>query len=201
MDYAIAFILFLILPYFALLSFIIGIIYRIYSWMHVHGLTALRSVSLIPNSFGIRDIFVDLVKRVTTFHTLRKMEKDTPLTVGAMMFHYGIWISLLGHIAMIVPLPISLKVHEMIALYIGAPAGILAAVGLLILIFRRIFVGKMRKISSLEDYFISFLLISVIIFGIVQTLYIRPNFMATVSPWLISIFQFHPEVATMISVG
>ncbi len=201
MEYAIAFILFLILPYLAMASFIIGIIYRISSWLRIRGMTDLKSVSLIPNSFSIRDVVLDLVKRITTFHTLKKMEKDTPLTVGTMMFHYGIWISLIGHLAMFLPLPISQQTHDIIALYVGGVAGLFASVGLIILIVRRVFTVRMRKISSLDDYFLSSLLILIILLGLTQTLYIRPDFMATVSPWLVSIFQFHPEVTSMVSVG
>ena len=201
MNNLLASILFIYVPYSAITIFLVGFIYRIASWISAKGLTELKTVAIVPGTFSLFSVVKDIVKRVFLFYTLPKMEKDRTLIVGSILFHYGIWFSLLGHLAMVVPLPVSVQFHMMVALYMGGSAGISAFIGILILAVRRLQVKKVRRISYLDDYFAISMLLALIILGLTQTLYIRPYFINTVSPWLTSIVEFRPEIVTMTQVS
>ncbi len=201
MSYLLEIIAFVIIPYLALVIFVSGIAYRVSQWLRSRELTGLRTVAVVPYTFTPIDVIKDLFKRVFAFYTLPKMEKDRVLIVGTMMFHYGIWFSLLGHLAMVIPMGISLQLHDIIALYMGGGAGLVAFAGLLILTARRAAQHKMRLISYLDDYFAISILLVLIVLGLTQTFYIRPDFMATVSPWLVSILTFSPEVSSMSQIS
>ena len=201
LDYLLTAILFIFIPYAAFAIFLIGAVYRLASWISPRGLTGLKTVAIVPNTFHVFSVLKDIFKRVFLFYTLPKMEKDRTLIIGSVLFHYGIWFSLLGHLAMILPLPVSLQFHEMIALYMGGTAGISAFAGILILATRRLHVKRMRRISYFDDYFAISMLLALIVLGLVQTLYIKPLFMFTVSPWLVSLIEFRPEITTMANIS
>lgn len=192
---------FLVLPYAALAVFVAGVIYRLVQWLGPRRITGLRSVALVPNTFGYGAVFVDLIKRVLGFYTLPKMEKDRSLIWGAVMFHYGIWIVLLSHLALVIPLPLSSQMHDLLGLYVGGSAGVLAFVGLSVLLVRRAGSKKVRAISGAGDYFLVGLLLTVIALGLTQTLYLRPDYMDTVSPWLTSLIVLSPNLSPIAGVS
>ena len=201
MDAFVEVAIFLVLPYAAIVAFAAGVIYRLYEWLAPQGRTGLRSVAVVPNTFGFFGVVKDLIKRFFGFYTLHKMESDRALIVGTMMFHYGIWVVLLAHLGLIVPLPITAQVHDMLGLYVGGAAGLVTLAGLLVLIARRIGAPRMRQISFFEDYFAGGLLLAIIAFGLLQTLVVKPDYLDTVSPWLVSILTLHPNLAPIANVG
>ncbi len=201
MDAFVEVAVFLVLPYVAIVAFAGGVLYRLYGWLTPKGRTGLRSVALVPNSFGSLDVVKDLIKRVFGFYTLPKMEKDRALIVGSMMFHYGIWVVLISHLGLIVPLPITAQVHDTIGLYVGGAAGFVTLGGMIALIVRRAGTARMRRVSFFEDYFAGGLLLAIVVFGLVQTLVIRPDYLDTVSPWLVSILALQPNLNPIASVG
>ncbi len=192
---------FLVLPYVALAALVGGVAYRLYRWLSARSLTGLRSVAVVPNTFRSSDVTKDLVKRVFTFYTFSNMETDRSLYVGSLLFHYGIAVVLVSHLALVVPVPISPQLHAQLALYLGGASGLVALAGLLILLFRRTGVPRMRQISFFGDYFAVALLLGIIGFGLLQTLVVRPDYMDTVSPWLVSILSFRPNLAPIANVG
>ncbi len=201
MDTFVQVTVFLVLPYVALAALVGGCIYRLVSWLSARRITGLRSVAIVPNTFGYRRVLWDLVKRVFAFYTLRNMEGDRTLVVGSVLFHYGISIVLLAHLGLVVPLPISPGLHDWLGLYVGGAAGLVALAGLVILIVRRIRLPRMRELSTLGEYFAPGLLLAIIAFGLVQTLVVRPDYMDTVAPWLTSILEFSPNLAPIAGVG
>ena len=192
---------FLVLPYAALAVFVVGVLYRLAQWLIARRITGLHSVALVPNTFGYGAVLWDLIKRVFGFYTLPKMEKDRSLIVGGIMFHYGIWIVLLSHLALVVPLPISAQMHDLLGLYVGGTAGVLALAGLLVLLVRRSGSAKMRLISGAGDYFLIGLLLTIIALGLTQTLVLRPDYMDTISPWLTSLITLSPNLSPIASVS
>lgn len=192
---------FLILPYAALAAFVIGVIWRTYGWLAPRGRTGLRSVAALPHTFDSSDVARDVAKRVAVFYTLPKMENDRTLIVGTMMFHYGIWVVLISHFGLIVPLPISSQTHYLLGLYLGGAAGLVTLAGLLVLTARRIQSPSLRRISFFDDYFAVALLFLIIVFGLVQTLVIQPDYLTTVSPWLVSVLTFAPNLSPIAGVG
>ncbi|MGP8158709.1 MAG: respiratory nitrate reductase subunit gamma [Thermoplasmata archaeon] len=201
MDAYVEVAIFLVLPYAAVAAFVGGVIYRLHQWLAPRGRTGLRSVAVVPNTFGPFGVLWDLIKRVLGFYTLPKMEKDRTLIVGTMMFHYGIWIVLLSHLGLVVPLPITAQQHDLLGLYVGGTAGLLTLAGLLVLIARRVGTSRMRQISFFEDYFLLGFLLAIIVFGLLQTLVFKPDYIDTVSPWLVSILTLQPNLTPIASVG
>ena len=193
------YIAFAVLPYVMLLLFIVGVIYRVAGWVKARGLTGLYTVSVMPGSYSSGKIAAEVLKRMFTMYTLTNADK--PLLVGSAIFHWGIWIALIGHIGMIVDpqtLGVSREVQKVVALYVGGTAGVLAMVGLLILLARRLAMPSVRAISFLDDYFALILLLLIVILGNLQTLVIRPDYMATVAPWIQSILSLSPDPSYIV---
>ena len=193
--------LFVALPYLALILLVAGLTYRAAGWLAPKQLTGLRTVSIVPNVFGRTDVVKNMLKRILGFYTLPKMEGDRTLIVGSMLFHYGIWAVLIGHLAMVVPLGMSPGLHSAVALYLGGVAGSASFVGLLVLAARRVSVPRVRSISYVDDYFAVAILFAVVASGLVQTLFTRPDYMASVAPWLVSLLTFRPELASLSQAG
>jgi len=87
------------------------------------------------------------------------------LIIGSVMFHVGILIVLLGHLAgLFTPLiileflGISLSFKQWVAVVVGGVAGTVSWIGLSMLIHRRLFDERIRKTSSLADIGIVILL-------------------------------------------
>ena len=191
---------FLVLPYLAVALFVIGALYRFVHWVQGRKITGLQSVAIVPNTFGYGAVLWDLIKRVFGFYTLPKMEKDRTLIVGGLMFHWGIWIVLASHFAFIYMPPMSASLHDALALYLGGGAGLAAGVGLVILTARRSTLPRMRALSNADDYFAPGIILTLIVFGLLQTLVVRPDFMDTISPWLKSLLVLSPNLAAISGV-
>lgn len=137
--------------------------------------------------------------------------------MGSLLFHWGgIWIALVGHLGLLIPpeqleaMGISPAMHVLLARAIGGLGGIMALIGMLVLVSRRLadrsvkvgnFVVKlpMRSLSYLDDYFADALLLVIILLGLVQTLwleYVRPGFFEySVAPWIWNLASFNVSKA------
>ena len=112
---------------------------------------------------------------------------DRLLLVGSFLFHWGIWIALLGHLSMIVPpeqFGISKDLHKAVALYVGGAAGVASLTGLVLLLIRRAARSDVRRLSFLDDWFALVLLLALIAVGNYQTLVLHLLYMETVAPWV-----------------
>ena len=221
--YAIYYVLFGLLPYVVAITFVIGVAYRCLNWVSTKGLTGLYNVNLGLYEHGFISTSKDVLKRIFLFYTLPGKDKDNALFAGSFMFHWGIWIVLLGHLGIIIPenvlseyFGITPEVHHALALYIGGAGGLMALAGLLILMYRR-FVGSsakleivnsykinipVNKFSYIDDFFADFLLLAIIILGLMQTLGITPfypSYIQSVSMWMYSLITFHPEISYIVS--
>jgi nitrate reductase gamma subunit len=102
---------------------------------------------------------------------------------------------------MLVNLGMSASLHATLAFYMGTVAGFVALGGLLVLLARRVGVPRIKSISFLDDFFAIALLLAVIVLGLANTTWLKPDYMNTVAPWLVSILTLRPEVTTMSSIG
>ena len=89
------------LPYISLLLLVGGVIYRFAGWLSAGGLTGLYSVAVKGYTCGFGSRCGELLKRIFLLYTLTM--SDRLLLVGSFLFHWGIWIALLGHASMIIP--------------------------------------------------------------------------------------------------
>jgi len=209
-------------PYAVMLIFIVGIVYRLVRWLTPKGLTGLYNVNATVNGDDYGKITLEILKRIFLFYTLP--DTDNTLFIGSLLFHWGIWIALIGHLGIIIPskyleswFGISPSLHLVIALYVGGAAGTIALVGLLILITRRI-TGRtvtiklvneykvripLTMLSFLDDYFAVAILLAIIALGLAQTLGIPPTqhlmYIEQVSNWMWSLITLHPNVSYIVA--
>ncbi len=122
----------------------------------------------------------------------------------------------MGHLGLLIPpaqleaMGISPAMHVLLAKVIGGLGGVMALVGMLILIGRRLidrsvkvgnFVVKlpMRSLSYLDDYFADALLLLIILLGLIQTLWlesVEPGFFEySVAPWIWNLASFNVDKA------
>ncbi len=184
-----------VFPYVALLVLVAGVVYRLWSWLSAANLTGLYSVAVKGYSWGFDARLGEVLKRVFLLYTLTM--SDRLLLVGSALFHWGIWVALLGHLSMIVPpqqLGISKEMHKAIALYVGGAAGVAALVGLILLLVRRLVRPDVRRLSFLDDWFALILLIALVALGNIQTFVIHPPYMETVAPWVKSVLMGSPRL-------
>ncbi|MFN3805052.1 MAG: respiratory nitrate reductase subunit gamma [Pyrobaculum sp.] len=172
-------------PYISLLLFVGGVLWRFGRWVSAKDVTGLYSVAVMSYRWGFGSRLSEVLKRVFVLYTLST--SDRLVLVGSFLFHWGIWIALLGHLSMVVPpyqFGISKELHKAIALYVGGAAGAAAMFGVLALLIRRLMRPDVRRLSFLDDWFALILLAAIVILGNIQTFVIHPNYMETVSPWL-----------------
>ena len=184
-----------VFPYIALLMLVGGVLYRMWGWVSAGNITGLYSVVVKAYAWDFGSRLGEVLKRVFLLYTLSMSDKL--VLVGSAMFHWGIWIALLGHLSMIVPpeqFGMPKEAHKAIALYVGGAAGVIALIGLILLLVRRLVRSDVRRLSFLDDWFALILLIALVTVGNVQTLVLHPPYMETVAPWIQSVLLGSPRL-------
>ena len=127
---------------------------------------------------------------------------------GSIPFHWGILMIFLGHlVAFLLPSaviawnsnPTRLMIHEGVNLTFA----IALLVGLLALIFRRLFHPRIRVVTTKMDLFVEFVLLAQILMGCWIALNYRWGsswFAADLSPYLWSLIKFNPQPAAVIAM-
>ncbi|MCR2821847.1 respiratory nitrate reductase subunit gamma [Lederbergia panacisoli] len=134
------------------------------------------------------------------------------LMIGSLLFHIGIIPVIFGHISGLgIPkewmhaMGVNDHLYHMGAVYIGGFFGIVTLVGMLILTARRFTIKSVRRLSSLSDLIVNFLLLLIICLGMYATLVtnaVQPDFdyRSSISIWFRDLLTFHPDPALMSSV-
>ncbi|HQG77795.1 MAG TPA: respiratory nitrate reductase subunit gamma [Bacteroidales bacterium] len=130
------------------------------------------------------------------------------LFFGSRPFHWGIILLFFGHlIAFLIPSSVLAWNSKPLRLYILETAalsfGILALIGLTVLISRRLRVKRVRLVTSRMDIFV-FLILSVqLITGLYTAIFLRWGsswFASVLTPYLISIFAFRPDITAIVAL-
>ncbi len=134
------------------------------------------------------------------------------LIIGSVSFHIGILLVFIGHIlGLLIPIQvynafgISSEVYHSAAIILGGLTGLIALVGISILLYRRIAVACVRVDSDPSDYIVDGLLWIVVLTGLAFTLgYNLRNgpyeYRSTVGVWVRDMLTLHPDVAIMSGV-
>lgn len=169
---------FIILPYLTLLSLIAGSIVRYFF-----------------NGFKVSSLSSQILESRILFY-------------GSRPFHWGIVALLFGHlIGFLIPSgvlawndkPARLYVLEITALAFA----ILALTGLLLLIYRRTKIKRLRIVTTKMDVFLYLLLILVIISGIYTAFFYRWGsswFAVVLTPYLRSVLLFNPDATAVTAL-
>ncbi len=127
------------------------------------------------------------------------------LRIGSPLFHFGILIVLLGHVAgLVVPkswteaLGIGEEAYHLLAVVLGTVAGFCTVAGLAILIYRRRTVGPVFTATTLNDKLMYAVLAVTILLGLYATVAANLvgggyDYRTTVSPWFRSIFYLRAQ--------
>ena len=136
------------------------------------------------------------------------------LRLGSPLFHFGILFVLGGHImglgvpsALTELVGISEDAYHLMAVSVGAVAGICTVVGMAILIYRRRTVGPVFSATTRMDKTMYVFLATVIVLGLVNTvianIFGHYDYREGVSVWFRGIFRFslHPELMAAAPIG
>lgn len=171
--------LWVLLPYIALTSFVVGHVWRYrrdgYTW---------------------------------TAHSTQLLERRQ-LLVGSLALHFGMLGVIAGHVlGILVPkswteaVGISDDVYHWLAIVGGLSAGILASLGALVLVYRRLKIDRVRATTLRSDWAMYPLLLATIALGMLATVVggvvDRYDYRETVSPWFRSVFTLDPDGNLMV---
>ena len=131
------------------------------------------------------------------------------LIMGSVLFHIGVLIVFFGHlVGLLTPIwvfdaiGISHGAKQIMAIAVGGVAGVIALIGGLMLLHRRVADPRIRKTSSIADIGILALLIAQLVLGLatiaVSLEHLDGHEMTTFMAWAQGIFTFNPDAASYI---
>ncbi|MGH3775421.1 MAG: respiratory nitrate reductase subunit gamma [Pseudonocardiaceae bacterium] len=174
--------LWMTVPYVALISFVVGHI-----WRYRH------------DQFGW-----------TTRSS--QMYESRLLRLGSPLFHFGLLAVLFGHVlGIVIPaswtaaLGVSGHAYHLLSVSFGTLSGLATVAGLAILLYRRITVVAVRRATTAIDKVMYLLLTAAIVTGMLNTVGSNLigggyDYRATVSPWFRSLFTLSPQPELMVGV-
>ena len=126
--------------------------------------------------------------------------KGSSFRIASILFHVGVLFILAGHfVGLLTPewiyhYFISTENKQLVAMVTGGFFGILCLIGLLMLIYRRLFNERIRANSSKSDIFILFLLLVQLVLGLmtikISTHHMDGSVMVLLANWAQSIVTF-----------
>jgi nitrate reductase gamma subunit len=171
---------FLVFPYLALTTSVVGHLYR-----------------YISDPYGWNTRSSELLEK-------------KGLKLGITIFHWGIIFTLLGHGAgLLIPqgywdaVGIDSQTHTAFATYSGVLVGAAALLGLSLLIYRRITKERILATTTLNDFVTIGLLFFVVATGLANVaigLYEHFDILSTIAPWLRGIVTLSPDANLMLEV-
>jgi nitrate reductase gamma subunit len=155
--------------------------------------------------FGLITRFIVANKTIQAKST--QILGENGILKGSNLFHYGIIMVFLGHFSLFLPekiyhLVMTTETKRVIALSLGTIFGIMAFVGMLILLNRRIFKGKIKFTSSFHDYFILILLLVEASLGLASTATtasVSVAEYASLGVWAQKVITFQPDAGAVIA--
>ena len=132
------------------------------------------------------------------------------LAWGSNLFHVGVLIIFLGHFGgLLTPiwifeaLGISHGFKQWIAIVVGGVSGVMAFIGLTLLVHRRLFDSRIRKTSSFGDIAILLILYAQLILGLatisVSLQHLDGHVMVNFMTWAQGILTLQPGVSALIA--
>ena len=131
---------------------------------------------------------------------------DKQIKLGSNLFHIGIIFVFLGHLTLFIPawlyhLVMTTETKRIIALTMGTTFGIMAVVGMSILVSRRFNSPRIKHNSNIQDYFIIILLLAEAVLGLTSvagTLTSPIEKYAALSEWAQAVVTFQPDAGAIL---
>jgi nitrate reductase gamma subunit len=180
--------LWVIFPYLALVTFVLGHIYR-----------------YVYDQYG------------WTAGSSQLMERRL-LMWGVLLFHWGILFVFIGHVmGLLVPVEVYRAIgvsdhnYHLLSLWGGTLIGAIALIGILLLNIRRWFIPRIRRNTDTMRFISDGLLLVVIVLGMAATvgyrIYVNQydlpaefEYRENIAPWFRSLFYFSPQADLMLEV-
>jgi nitrate reductase gamma subunit len=184
-----------ILPYFAALSFVVGVAYRLLCWRRV---PQPALMTLYPTQgAGWRQ----LAREALFFPSL--FRGDRALWLFAWTFHAALALAFLGHLRVVTGAidgglalaGVGAGGMAALSAVAGGFAGVVLLATILLLLGRRLFVARVREISALPDFLALFLLVAVIATGDLMRLGPGHVDLAMTRAWISSLLVLAPASA------
>lgn len=160
------FIVGVILPYVAVVVFVVGMVYRVTVWMKL----ASPPMTLFPAPPDEKSNTLNTIREIALFRSLFK--GDRVLWVLAWGFHAVLLLIFVGHFrvffnvdALLMKLGMSEKAIHAMSAGAGGAAGLVILLATVLLLLRRLSVERVREITGPVDYFALLLIAAVIITG------------------------------------
>jgi nitrate reductase gamma subunit len=131
------------------------------------------------------------------------------LNIASPMFHYGILFVFIGHLmGLFVPsgwtdaLGLTEYGYNLLSLFAGTAAGVLAVIGIGMLIYRRRTTPAVFRATTRNDKLMYVVLLAAIVLGLVAKLshagiHGGYDYRATIAPWARSLFWLRPKTGLM----
>ncbi|MEU3395329.1 respiratory nitrate reductase subunit gamma [Streptomyces filamentosus] len=139
-----------------------------------------------------------------------QLHESRLLRIGSPLFHFGMLFVVLGHVVgLLVPMEwtdaagISDHAYHLMAVSTGAVAGVAAAAGIGILVYRRLRVPAVRRATLKSDHLMYTVLLGAMALGILATVLNSTgatdgyNYREGVSVWFRSLFALSPDWGLM----
>lgn len=155
---------FIFVPYFTLVVFILGMAYRFVSWSRT---PQPGKMTLFPAPRSGAWTVIGIVKESFFFTGLFRGDKS--LWFIAWIFHAALALIIVGHVRVFTDFPalwaaLGIDADRMSAIFGGA-AGIIILLMVILLLLRRFIIRQVREISNFPDYFAVLLLCGILITG------------------------------------
>ncbi|MDQ8706350.1 respiratory nitrate reductase subunit gamma [Streptomyces sp. LHD-70] len=134
------------------------------------------------------------------------------LNVASPVFHYGILFVLVGHLmGLFVPerwtdnVGLNEHTYHLMSLYGGTAAGVLAVLGIALLLYRRRTNAPVFKATTANDKVMYLVLLAAIVLGMWAKLAHSSvsegyDYRQTIAPWVRSLFTLQPDIDRMVGV-
>ncbi|MGW2228192.1 respiratory nitrate reductase subunit gamma [Streptomyces formicae] len=138
-----------------------------------------------------------------------QLHESRLLRIGSPLFHFGMAFVVLGHVVgLLIPdswtdaVGVSDHTYHLMAVSTGAVAGLAAAVGVSILVYRRLRVPAVRKATLRSDHVMYTVLLGAMLLGLVATVLNSSgatdyNYREGISVWFRSLFTLRPDYHLM----
>ncbi len=138
--------------------FIVGFLYKIWTYATTPAPLKIPTTPAPTSQIGVAGRYVG---EVVFFKSLFKGNKW--IWIGGYVFHVAFLLIILRHLRYFInPVPEYLVLLQQAGIY----AGIALSFPILYLLYRRIFVDRIKYISSASDYFILLLILSIAVTGV-----------------------------------
>jgi nitrate reductase gamma subunit len=139
-----------------------------------------------------------------------QVQESRLLSVGGPVFHYATFAAIGGHVlGILIPaswtaaVGIDEPLYHLISASLGTVAGVLVAVGLVVLVARRLGVSRVRVTTSRMDVLAYVLLAVVIALGLGETIFVNLlgpgyDYRGSVAIWFRGIFLLNPQPDLMV---